>query len=68
MFRSRGSFLKAPQSLTILFGIISGFTEYSYVLFTYVSCASSVVKYLISFKALDLLGEFFAKAIPETLI
>ena len=45
-----------------------GFTEYSYVLFTYISWASSLVKYSISFKAFDLLGAFLARATPETLI
>ena len=68
MFKSRGSFLNVPHSFTILFGSILGFTEYSYVLFTYISWASSLVKYSISLTAFDLFGAFFARATPETFI
>ena len=68
IFKSSGSFLKVPHALTISFGSILGLTEYSYVLFTYISWASSLVRYSISFSALDLLGAFFARATPETFI
>ena len=67
-FRSKSSILNSPHSLTISLGLIEGFTEYSYVLLTYVFWASSDCKYLINLIAFSLFFEFFVNATPETLI